>query len=471
MPRVGKNPNWNRFYLIMKRIISYFNLPDMSQPELIAKCYDWYEPFASIWKEYKNDEEYKSWLIYRGIGNSYSTSVGIDGIDYPDGLINDNENRRKAAQRICENFEDDLTTDKLCYINSNIISFLNSDKKDGFVSCYSRRVSDINLNSLKSYLKSHIVPLLEQIEDPYEKFSAILIYAQSGCIPLDVYESEKERSERQIAELRSELENRQNNKDGGINEVYRSSEYRELTDPFFCGTFYGYFRQYHSESCEGAYKGLVPFELTIDCEGISANAVLAFERRMPNGNIVPICMTGKPMIGRELVHIVLQAENSDDFITMSYKWISLKNTALQFRRGVLITMDRSERCPQVQNFVFFNQPIAKENEKFVDAFLRFSGDRFVVPDEDIADLPLESTHFLQKYGKPISGYLISEKQAILNAQYDDITDNEIVKELLEIKQQSLSSLILNAKEEKQISDFFRSMILSHDKQNSSDLSQ
>ena len=108
MPRVGKNPNWNRFNLIIKKAIDFSGITNISQPEFIARCYDWIEQFAKIWEEHKSDEEYTSWLIYRGIGNTYSTSAGIDGVDYPHGLLNDNKNRKKAAGRIRENFENDL---------------------------------------------------------------------------------------------------------------------------------------------------------------------------------------------------------------------------------------------------------------------------------------------------------------------------------------------------------------------------
>ena len=445
MPRVGKNPNWNRFNLIVKKVISVLNLPNVAQAELIAGFYDWIEPFAAIWKNEKDNEEYTSWLIYRGIGNSYSTSGGIDGIDYPHGLLNDPANRAKAAARIRANFGGNLTEEQVSYVNKQLIRYLKSEEKDGFVAAYVRRVPNVNALSLGTYVRAHLVPALERINEPYELLAGILIYAQSGCIPLDVHEPEKEQK-RAIGEQ-------------GIREIYPSPEFHELDDPLFCGTFYGYFRQYHNESGESAYKGLVPFELTVEySQEKGSSAVMTFQRFTPAMEAVPIRMTGKPMVGQQTVHIVLQAERGDDFVTMAYKWISLKSGGLQSRQGVLITMDRAERCPQVQQFIFFNQPIPKEKEKYVDAFLRFSGDRFILSQDAAAELSREEMRFLEKYGKPIEGFVISAKQAILSAQYDDINDHEIVRDLLSIKLQSLSPLIINARDEKQVSDFFRSML-------------
>ena len=444
MPRVGNNPNWNRFNLIMKKVIGGFNLQSLTQSELIARCYDWYEPFAEIWEEQKFNESYTSWLIYRGIGSIHSSGGDIKGIDDVYGLLNDDENRKKASKKIMENFSGELTETQFIDVNSRLVKYLTSDNKDGFISEYSRRVSDSDQKSVAKYIRSYLVPALESIEDAYEKFAGIIIYAQSGCIPLDVVKAESKKSEENPVD--------------GVNAIYNSSSYRELTDPFFLGKFYGFFRQYHSESGVDAYKGLIPFELTIENGDKGTNATMKFKRFVPSRPPAEVLMTGKPVIGQQIIHVVFQADKGDDFITMSYKWRSLKNGPLQARQGVMITMARHEESPQVQRFIFFNQPIFKEYEKYVDAFLRFSGDRFMVSDQAVKKLPTETVEFLKKYGNPFSGYMISSTQAISGGQYDNISDNEIIKELLEIKRYSPSPLVINAEEGKQVSDFFRSLL-------------
>ena len=50
MPRVGTNPDRLRFNLIIKKAYSCFDIPYLTQPLFIAKCYDWVEEFANIWK-------------------------------------------------------------------------------------------------------------------------------------------------------------------------------------------------------------------------------------------------------------------------------------------------------------------------------------------------------------------------------------------------------------------------------------
>lgn len=438
MSRVGKNQNRIRFNFIIKKMVSFINNVKLSQPEFIMKCYDWVEPFAKILEEEAQNEYYAPMLISRGIGNGYPQEKGLECVDLPYGLLNDEENRKKAAEKIRANFEQDISIEQISYINSNMIYYFCSNGRNGFVDEYCNEVENINVETFSKYIQSHLVPALEEIEAPLERFAAILIYAQSGCIPLDVY----------------------NRKTRQAIDIYHSCDFHELNDPHFFGDFYGYFRQYQNKEGKTLYKGLVPFKLSIkNEENVGATATLSFSRYMPNMDETPVTMTGKPMMGLETIQIILQAEKGDDTITMSYNWISINNNPLQCRYGVMIARNRSDRSPQLQRFIFFNQPLSKEKEKYIDAYLRLSDDRFIVLEDNLKALPQKTIDFLDKYGKKMSGYVISINQTLDNTRDENLSDKEIVKELFEIKKQSFAPLVINAKEEKQVSDFFRSMLI------------
>ena len=459
MPRVGNNQNWVRFNLIIKKTIDYFNLPEISQPEFITMFYDWIEGFSERLSGATDIEEYKTWLIYRGLGNTYSGISKIPAIDLPHGLLNNEQNRKKAAGRLKANFDKRFTAEQLIYLNTKLLNYLKSDEKSGYIPSYIKRVNDVNDNSFADYILNYLVPALEIIEDPYEKFAAILIYAQSGCIPLDIQSKEIERRNAYICELQDRIEYLTELKEQSILDIYHSCDYHELTDTHFHGTFYGYFRQYTSSDGQTSYKGLTPFELNIEnTDNSGVVATLSFSRYNPAMAEIPVKLTGKPMLGHETIQIVFQAEKGDDLVTMSYNWIEIKDNSVQCRFGVLITQHRADRSPQVQKFVFFNQPISKENEKYVDAYLRLCDDRFIITDDGVANLSAEAGDFLKKYGRRVNGYLASVKNLISAAQIDDIDDRRIAEYVMEIKGQSAEPLVINSKEEKQIMDLFRSFL-------------
>lgn len=465
MPRVGSNQNWVRFNLIVKKTIDYLNLPEISQPEFIAMFYNWVDGFSERLSTATNIEEYKTWLIYRGLSNTYSGITKIPAIDLPHGLLNNEKNRKKAAKRLQENFRKRFTREQLLYLNSKLLNYFKTDEKSGYVATYVKRVNDVNGDSFADYIFSYLVPALELIDDPYERFAAILIYAQSGCIPLDVKEIEIEKRNAYICELQDKIEYLSELKEQSIYDVYHSHDFHELTDSHFHGTFYGYFRQYTSGDGQTSYKGLTPFELKIEnTDNSGVVATLSFSRYNPAMAEIPVKLTGKPMLGHETIQIVFQAEKGDDLVTMSYNWIEIKDASVQCRSGVLITQHRADRSPQVQKFIFFNQPISEENEKYVDAYLRLCDDRFIILDEGIEKLSDESTDFLKKYGKKVTGYLASVKNLITAAQIDNMDDRQIAKHIMEIKGQSAEPLVINSKEEKQIMDLFRSF-LTEQKQN------
>ena len=217
MPRVGTNPNWNRFYLINKKLYSSFDSKSISQADFVAMCYDWIDEFSIIWEEHKFDNEYKEWLIYRGIGNSYSTSSGIMDAQLPHYLINNKENRKKAALGIKNNFEAYITEEQLKDTNSLMRRFLSSKSDDGFISSYCRNVQIINYDKFKEYICSYLSPALERIEPPYEKLAAVLIYAQSGCTPVDEKEEEIEAYRAKIVELNNQINSLKNETENNCN--------------------------------------------------------------------------------------------------------------------------------------------------------------------------------------------------------------------------------------------------------------
>ena len=164
------------------------------------------------------------------------------------------------------------------------------------------------------------------------------------------------------------------------------------------------------------------------------------------------------MIGAKMIQIVFQSEISGDTITMLYNWIDISNSPLQCRYGFLITQDRNSQYPQVQRFIFFNQPISKEYEKYVDAYLRVEDKEFIVLDENIKNLQPNAVAFLDKYGEQIKGYKFSASSAAENAQKENLSNKKISKEIFEIQKQSLAPLVISTKDEQQISDFFRSLL-------------
>ena len=459
MPRVGNNQNWVRFNLIVKKTIDYFNLPEISQPEFIVMFYDWVDSFNERLSKATDLEDYKTWLIYRGLGNTYSGIAKIPAIDLPHGLLNNRQNRKKAAERLQDNLNKRFTCEQLVYLNTKLLNYFKSDEKTGYVASYVKRVHDVNERSFADYIHSYFVPALERIEDPYEQFAAILIFAQSGCVPLDVQEVEIESYKRQLSVLQKQLEQ-------SAFGIYRSRDFHELTDRHFHGTFYGYFRQYTGRDGQTSYKGLTPFELKIEnTESSGVMATLCFSRYTPAMVEIPVTLFGKPMLGHETVQIVFQGEKGDDLITMSYNWIEIKDASVQCRCGVLITQHRADRSPQVQKFIFFNQPIAAENEKYVDAYLRLCDDRFIVPDDAAAGLSAEDRQFLERYGDKVSGYRLSLRRTILDAQMDNLDDRLIAQTIMDVKRQAAAPLVINSKEEKQIMDLFRSFLTADNAQN------
>ena len=459
MSRVGKNQNRIRFNFVIKKMVSFINSVKISQPEFIMKCYDWVEPFAKILEEEAQNEYYAPMLISRGIGNGYPQEKGLECVDLPYGLLNDEENRKKAAEKIRVNFEQDITIEQISYINSNMIHYFCSNGRNGFVDEYCNEVENINVETFRKYIQSHLVPALEEIEKPYEKFAAILIYAQSGCIPLDVYNKSSEAYTTRINALQGEINSLNELKETKKFEIYRSPEFHELDDPNFFGDFYGYFRQYRDENGVEYYKGITPFILSIQNEDPSGIiATLSFCRYKPNLDRIPVKLVGKPMIGAKMIQIVFQSEISGDTITMLYNWIDISNSPLQCRYGFLITQDRNSQYPQVQRFIFFNQPISKEYEKYVDAYLRVEDKEFIVLDENIKNLQPNAVAFLDKYGEQIKGYKFSASSAAENAQKENLSNKKIFKEIFEIQKQSLAPLVISTKDEQQISDFFRSLL-------------
>ena len=464
MPRVGTNPDRLRFNLIIKKAYSSFDIPYLTQPLFIAKCYDWVEEFANIWKKKQSDKEYTDWLVTKGIGCINSGSDGVVGAEFPHGLINNSENRKKAAAKIQQNFEGEIIEEKYLYISKALIHYLGSEHKDGFILTYTSRVlkgknKKINPESFTTYIRSYLIPSITAIKDPCEQFAAILIFAQSGCVPMDVFDDEIASCKAQIKELTKQINRLNELKNNNSFDIYRSRDYHELTDPFYCGTFYGYFRQFRNQYGETDYHGLVPFVLEIsNDDNFGTNATLTFSRYQPNGETVPLKFIGKPMIGGQMIQIVLQRNCGDDIITMSYHWIDIKNNPLQCRFGVMIAQDRKLRCPQLQRFIFFNAPLKEENEKYVDAFLRLTDERFVVPQNKTDNLSQDASEFLLKYGKELRGYIISAEESIFAARFNSVSDRDIVRVLLDIEQQSLSPLVITSKENSQLSDFFRSML-------------
>ena len=459
MPRVGTNPDRLRFNLIIKKAYSCFDIPYLTQPLFIAKCYDWVEKFAKIWEDKQSDKEYTDWLVTKGIGCTDSGSDGVIGVEFPHGLINNAENREKAAARIRRSFEGEIIEEKYLYISKALIHYLDSAHQEGFVSSYTRQITKINSESFAEYIRSYLIPAINAIKDPCERFAAILIYAQSGCVPMDVYNKEIESCKAQIAELTKQIDHLNELNNNSSFDIYHSRDYHKLTDPFFCGKFYGYFRQYRNESGATEYQGLMPFVLEItNDENTGANATLSFYRYQPNHDKSLMKFSGKPMIGGQMIQIVLQRDCGDDIITMSYHWIEISNNPLQCRFGVMIAQDRKVRCPQLQRFIFFNSPLSKENEKYVDAFLRLSDEQLVVPQSRNEYLSQEALDFLTKYGREISGHMISAKDSVAAAQSDCVSEKDTVKNLLEIAQQSLAPLVITSAENNQLSDFFRSML-------------
>ena len=464
MPRTATNHERIRFNLIIKKSYSCFDIPYLTQPVFISKCFDWVDKFAEIWEEKQSDKEYTDWLVSKGIGCMNSKSPGVVGAEFPHGLINNAENREKAAKKLRQNFEGEIIEEKYLYISKSLIHYLGSEHKEGFILTYTNEVLKgkrygINTESFATYIRSYLIPSINAIDDPCERVAAILIYAQSGCIPIDVYAKEVEACKAQIEKLTKQVDHLNEIKNNGTFDIYRSRDYHDLTDPFFCGTFYGYFRQYRNEAGATDYQGLMPFMLEItNDENTGTNATLSFYRYQPNHGKSLMKFSGKPMIGGQMIQIVLQRDCGDDIITMSYHWIEISNNPLQCRFGVMIAQDRKVRCPQLQRFIFFNSPLSKENEKYVDAFLRLSDEQLVVPQSRNEYLSQEALDFLTKYGREISGHMISAKDSVAAAQSDCVSEKDAVKNLLEIAQQSLAPLVITSAENNQLSDFFRSML-------------
>jgi hypothetical protein len=440
-------------------MVSFINSVKISQPEFIMKCYDWVEPFAKILEEEAQNEYYAPMLISRGIGNGYPQEKGLECVDLPYGLLNDEENRKKAAEKIRVNFEQDITIEQIQYVNANLIHYFSAEGKNGFVEEFCKEAEIINGKSFGKYIRSYLVPALEEIEKPYEKFAAILIYAQSGCIPLDVYNKSSEAYTTRINALQGEINSLNELKETKKFDIYRSPDFHELDDPNFFGNFYGYFREYRDGKGVEFYKGITPFKLSIKKDNISGvMATFSFYHYNPNLEKKLIELVGKPMLGPKMIQIVFQSETGYDTITMLYTRIDISNSPLQCRYGLLVTQDRSDQYPQVQKFIFFNQPIPKEYEKYVDAYLRIDNKEFIVLEENLKNLQPKTMTFLDKYGERIGGYKFSISNAAGKVEKGNLSNKEIFKEIFEIKKQSFSPLLISTKEEKQLSDFFRSLL-------------
>ena len=237
MSRVGNNQNRIRFNFVIKKTFSFTNGVKMSQSEFICKCYDWIEPFARILKNEFGKEAYMSMLISRGIGNGYSQEKGFECVDLPYGLLNDEDNRKKAAKKIRKNFEHDISVEQIQYVNANMMHYFCAEGKSGFVGEFCKEAENINKKAFGKYIRSHLVPALDEIEEPYEKFAAILIYAQSGCIPLDVYNKTADADTKKINTLQEEINRLNELKENKKFDIYRSPDFHELDDPNFFGNF------------------------------------------------------------------------------------------------------------------------------------------------------------------------------------------------------------------------------------------
>lgn len=167
--------------------------------------------------------------------------------------------------------------------------------------------------------------------------------------------------------------------------VFRHSyDCHELTDPAFMGTFFGLCRNTQYPDI------LADFILRIrhnTHNELQAELELhTYNRKM---EATTKYLYGKPMhLHPNIIYIVCQSDRGDDMCILSYTYFKISpGNKLYCQDGAMITPCRStERFPQMQSFVFLDQPIKPENRHYIDGFLKLTQDKIVVPADKYDEL-------------------------------------------------------------------------------------
>lgn len=254
-----------------------------------------------------------------------------------------------------------------------------------------------------------------------------------------------------------------------------SIDCQNLEDEAFMGTYYGY-------TYNTMYNVIDNFILNIvkNPNG-TCNAIFELEsfRRITDKKSDRIKKTlyGKPMhLKPNLVYIVFQANEGDEIYILAFRYFKINyGKRLYCRYGSLITNRRETiRYPQMQSFVFMDEPIKQENMHYVEGFLKLSNDKIIVPakifDDENENVD-EQIKNMKKFFEACSDvkfnkeeyYCFSEKVLLALGEFKEIPYDITAATLIALKEKSINPATISYPDNNLYSKFLSSLCSEEDK--------
>lgn len=249
----------------------------------------------------------------------------------------------------------------------------------------------------------------------------------------------------------------------------------ELEDEAFMGTYYGYtYNTMHNELDNFTLK-------IIKTPNGSCNAILELEcfKRITDKKTDRIRKTlyGKPMhLKPNLIYIVFQANEGDEIYIMAYRYFKINyGKRLYCRYGSIIVNKRETiRYPQMQSFVFFDEPIKQENLHYINGFLKLSNDKIIVPASIVDnknDEDDEQTKNMKKFFEACNDikfnkeeyYCFSEKVLLSLGEFKEIPNDIISAALITLKEKSINPVNISYPDNNLYAKFLSSLCSEEEK--------
>ncbi len=430
--KTGTSIEHNRFYLIVSKIHrivndygqNYFS----TQYKFIVAAYSWIDEFAKAQKSRANAEsqnydyyldDYQKNIIYNGIGYAISDDICLDF-----GLLNTQENRKKAAEDIADKFPDFLDENDMKVIVATAFNYLKNE--------YSKLLSQSTVNKiqnpekLQTQIQNYLIEPLKIIENPYEQLAGILIYAQSGSLPLDVYKLELDKAIAQNKELRA------------YQEKYAVPS--QLPKCLYHCDFWGYF--YNSKN---VHSGKIDtFKLRISSDRIQLS-IFHYAENAGDGNKQT---TSEHVLEGRIIHnqssetvegpVVLSfhSQKNNFFCVMAFNAIAPNHT-LHYRKGALMIQKRGDKLPVIQSFIFTRQKMdlsVPDKLKCVQGLLKLNSKKIFL-DKQKASEYLESD-IVKEY--------IEKGHQIVQREFSEMDDSILLELISKDADKYLSLLKIRA---------------------------
>lgn len=226
-----------------------------------------------------------------------------------------------------------------------------------------------------------------------------------------------------------------------------SSKFVILDDSKYFGKFHCFFFSPNHKSSE-----LIRFDLDIEDKDGSAKATMHYYGRPTSvygeRTIDSRVLYGIPYVDKLHSTIFITLTNdTGDFYFLYFNWQHFRSHDLYFRRGIALTASSLRDHPVLfMNFVLFARPVSSEKLPYISGLLADVSPTFSIPEDTVISLrnsePLVNS-FFEEFGYILEHnkktmYTVNETQ-ILSSSSDTMTEIDVIKALLLLKDASTAS--------------------------------